>query len=286
MLNNQFFITTENINEYILYLKEEERASNTIEKYSRDIKAFANFLSCEAVTKERAITWKENLKKTHTATSINSMIAAINNYFDFYELGIKIKPLKIQKKAFLPAEKELTKEEYEKLLYTAKSIENDRLYHVIQTICATGIRVSELKFITVETVKSGWMEVTNKGKTRIVFIPDDLRTELLKYIKRNKIQSSYVFATKNGKPLNRSNIWADMKKLCIIAGVEKKKVFPHSLRALFSRMFHNIGKDLAILADVLGHSDVNTTRIYVKESSEKYRMIIENLGLAKLRYST
>jgi integrase len=146
--------------------------------------------------------------------------------------------------------------------------------------------VSELKFITVETVKFGSAEVTNKGKTRVVFIPDDLQRELLEYIKRNNIKSGSVFVTKNGKPLNRSNIWADMKKLCAIAGVDKSKVFPHSLRALFSRTFHGIDKDLAILADALGHSDVNTTRIYVRESSEKCRWIIESLGLARLSYST
>ena len=286
MLNNQFFITAEKIKEYVLYLKEEERADNTVEKYVRDIKAFSIFLNGESITKERAVIWKENLKETHTATSINSMVAAINNFFAFFELGIKVKPLKIQKKTFLPDNKELTKDEYEKLLHAAKSIENDRLYHIIQTICATGIRVSELKFITVETVRTGWMEVTNKNKTRIVLIPNDLREGLMKYIKRNNIQSGYIFITKNGKPLNRSNIWADMKRLCVIAGVDKDKVFPHSLRALFSRMVHGVDKDLAILADILGHSDINTTRIYVKESSTKYRKIIENLGLARLRYST
>jgi len=286
MLNNQIFITEGNIAEYVIYLKEEERAANTMEKYVRDIKAFANFLSGKAITKERAVAWKESLKEKHTATSINSMVAAINSFFAFFELGIKIKPLKIQKKTFLSADKELTKEEYERLLHAAKSTENDRLYHVIQTICSTGIRVSELRFITVETVKTGWMEVTNKGKTRIVFIPDDLRTALFKYVKRSNIQSGHIFITRNGNPLNRSNIWADMKKLCVIAEVDKTKVFPHSLRALFSRMFYSIDKDIATLADILGHSDVNTTRIYIKESSEKCRRIIENLGLARLRYLT
>lgn len=286
MINKQFFITQEKIKEYVLYLKEEERASATIEKYIRDIRAFSNFLSGEAVTKERAIAWKEKLKATHTAVSINSMIAAINSFFAFFELGIKIKSLKIQRRTFLSADKQLTKDEYERLLQAAKSIKNDRLYHIIQTICATGIRVSELKFITVEAVKTGWTEVTNKGKTRIVFIPNDLRTSLLKHIKRKNILSGYVFVTKKGNPLNRSNIWADMKNLCTIAEVDKKKVFPHSLRALFSRMFHSVDKDLAILADALGHSDVNTTRIYVRESSERFRRIIENLGLARLCYFT
>lgn len=286
MLNKQFFITAEKINEYVLYLKEEERAAATIEKYIRDIRSFSKFLCGEAVSKERAVAWKEKLKDTHTAISINSMIAAINNFFAFFELGIKIKALKIQKRTFLSPDKELTKDEYERLLHAAKSIENDRLYHIIQTICATGIRVSELKFITVEAVKTGWTEVTNKGKTRIVFIPNDLRSALLKFIKRKNILSGYVFVTKNGNPLNRSNIWADMKKLCVVAEVDKKKVYPHSLRALFSRMFHSIEKDLAILADALGHSDVNTTRLYVRDSANKYRRIIESLGLVRLCYLT
>ena len=254
MLNKRFFITAEKMNRYVLYLKEEERADTTIEKYIRDIKAFAEFLYSEIVTKERAVAWKDKLKETHTAVSINSMLAALNGFFNYFELDIKIKPLKIQKKTFLRADKALTKNEYERLLRAAKSKQNDRLYHAIQTICATGIRVGELKFITAETVRIGWTEVSNKGKTRIVFIPDDLRKGLLEYMKRNKIKTGYIFKTRNGKPLNRSNIWAEMKKLCESADVDKSKVFPHSLRALFSRIFHNTDKDLAILADILGHA--------------------------------
>jgi len=214
------------------------------------------------------------------------MIAAINGFFNFFKCDIKIKQYKIQHKTFIPTECELTNEDYEKLLRTAKMQNNERLCFVMQTICATGIRVSELQFITVEAIKKGYAEIQNKGKIRTILIPTDLIQVLLRYIKKHKIKSGCIFITKNGKPLNRSNIWAEMKKLCKTAGVDEKKVFPHNLRRHFAIRFYNKIKDLSKLADVLGHSNINTTRIYLKGSSAEHLRIINSLGLVKYRLVT
>ena len=286
MLKNKIFhITDESIKKYIVYLKNEECADNTIEKYVRDVRSFVAFLNGEPVTKEAAIEWKVKLKQTHAVTSINSMLAALNSFCAFFSLGIKIKPYRIQRQLSLPDKKDLSKAEYERLLQAAKSQANERLFHIIQTICATGIRVSELKYITAEAVRAGQTEVTNKSKTRSVFIPKTLQKALSAYAKKCKITSGCIFITRTGKPLNRSNIWTDMKKLCIDAEVDPTKVFPHNLRGLFSRTFYSLDKDLAKLADTLGHSSVDTTRIYIMESSAKHRQIIEKLGLTRLHYT-
>jgi len=286
MLKKQLFITTENINKYIIDLKDKENANSTIEKYVRDIQAFAKFLDGRMITKEIAIEWKVKLKETHAISSINSMIAAINSFCNFFDFNIKIKQYKIQRQTFLPDKKDLSKEEYERILKAANSTKNERLFYIIQTICATGIRVSELQYITVESVKAGQAIITNKGKTRTIFIPNDLRNALLQYAPKHKILSGFIFITKKGQCVNRSNIWAEMKKLCVIANVDPKKVFPHNLRSLFSRMFYSIDKDLAKLADMLGHSNVNTTRIYIMGNGSEHRKIIENLCLSKLKYVT
>ena len=285
MANVTFYITEKKIHEFRLYLKNEERADNTIEKYTRDIRQFVGFLNGEPVTKDAAVAWKIKLKQTHAVTSINSMLAALNSFCAFFSLGIKIKPYRIQRQLFLSDRKDLSRAEYERLLQEAKSQTNERLFYIIQTICATGIRVSELKYITSETVKAGQAEITNKGKTRAVFIAKILQKTLSAYAKKHKITSGCIFITRNGKPLNRSNIWSDMKKLCEDAEVEPAKVFSHNLRRLFSRMFYSHDKDLAKLADTLGHSSVDTTRIYIMESNAKHRQIIERLGLTRLHYT-
>jgi site-specific recombinase XerD len=285
MLHNDFYITTEKIDEYTLNLRNDERADNTVEKYVRDVRAFAGFLSGKPVTKDAAIEWKVTLKQTHAVSSVNSMIAAVNSFFAFFGLGVKIKPYRVQRHTFLPDRKDLSKAEYERLMKTAKSRSNERLFYVIQTICATGIRVGELPYITVEAVRAGQAQITGKGKTRVVFVSEGLKKALLKYAKKRSIVSGCIFITKSGKPLNRSNIWTEMKKLCAVAEVEACKVFPHNLRGLFSRTFYAAERDIAKLADVLGHSNIDTTRIYIMESSAKHRRIIENLGLARLRYT-
>ena len=285
MKTKNIFITAEKINKYIAYLKNEEHADNTVEKYARDVRTFADFLNGEAVTKELAVAWKNKLKETHAITSINSMIAAINGFFDLFKIDIQVKQFKIQRKTFLSDEKELTKIEYERLLETAKSQGNIRLYYIMQTLCATGMRVSELRFITAEAVRRGQVEVTNKNKTRTIFIPDKLKNALLRYAKQRNINTGPIFVTRTGKEINRSNIWVEMKKLCAEAKVDSCKVFPHNLRGLFSRKFYSVEKDLAKLATILGHSNIDTTRIYIMESSTKYRRIIENLNLTRLRYT-
>ena len=208
------------------------------------------------------------------------MLAAANGLFDFCGwTDLKVKPLKIQKSLFCNADKELTREEYIRLIRAAEQDGNQRLSLVIQTICATGIRVSELRFITAETVQSGRVEINNKGKRRSVFLPDKLRRLLKKYLQTQKRTAGPVFITKMGKPLDRSNIWRDMKALCERAGVAPGKVFPHNLRHLFARIYYTLEKDLSRLADILGHSNVNTTRIYTMESGVVHARQMERMGL-------
>jgi integrase len=280
-MQNQTIITEENRAAFIIWLKGGERAAATIEKYGRDVGAFALWLDGAAATKESAADYKKYLSDIagRVAAGINAVIAALNSFFIFMEWGIKIKPLKIQRQTFRPKEKELTKAEYERLLSAAKTKGNERLNLVLQTICSTGIRVSELQFITVEAARSGEAQITNKGKTRTVFIPKKLKPLLLHYAKGRGIISGYIFITKTGKPLNRSNIWADMKKLCEAAGVEESKVFPHNLRSLFARLFYGVDKDIVRLADILGHSSVDTTRVYLMETGDTHRRRVDALGL-------
>ena len=285
MKKSSFTITQHHIDKYVTHLKNEERADGTVEKYVRDIQAFAAFLHGQPVAKETVVNWKIKLRETHAVTSVNSMIAAVNGFFAFFKLGIKVKPFRIQRQTFLPDRKNLTKDEYERLLKAANSAKNERLFYVIQTICATGIRVSELRYITVEAVRDGQAVVTNKGKTRTVFLPDSLRKPLLRYAKTRGISSGLIFVTASGKPMNRSNVWREMKKLCAAAGVDPAKVFPHALRGLFSRTFYSVDKDLAKLADLLGHQSIETSRVYIMESGAKHRRIVGSLGLTRLCYT-
>lgn len=215
--------------------------------------------------------------------TVNAMLVAINGFFSFFELGIKVKPLKIQRTTFLTEEKELTFKEYIRLLKAAYA-RNERIAHIMQTICATGIRVSELKFITADAVRSGQAKVRNKGKIRTVFIPNDLKILLLQYAEKHGIQSGSIFITKTGRPLDRSNIWTAMKNLCAAAGVDESKVFPHNLRRLFARTFYAKDRDIMKLSDMLGHSDVATTKIYVMDTGSEHRRIINSLGLVIMPY--
>ena len=274
-------ITAENLSAYREYLKSEEKAAATVEKYGRDVRAFAAWLCGAEATKQSALDYKQYLHEDQLreAAGINAVIAALNSFFAYMEWSIKLKPLKIQRQTFRAAEKELTKDEYERLLKAALAKGSERLYLVLQTICSTGIRVSELRFVTVEAARSGMAVITNKAKTRTVFIPNKLMPLLLKYAKGRGISSGCIFTTKSGRPLDRSNIWAEMKKLCVAAEVEPSKVFPHNLRSLFARMFYGAEKDIARLADILGHSSVDTTRIYLMESGETHRKRVDALGL-------
>ena len=268
------------VQEYLLYLKEQERSSATIQKYTHDLYSLLKFLQGRTLSKSILIDWKQELIGEYAPASVNTKLAAINGYLQFkgwHELMLK--PLKIQKPLFLEEEKELTKEEYVRLVRAAQRKENERLALVIQTICATGIRVSELKFITVEAVQRGRTEISNKGKLRIVFLPEQLRKVLKKYSRKQKKTAGAVFTTRTGKPLDRSNIWRDMKKLCADAQISEKKVFPHNLRHLFARTFYSIEKDLSRLADILGHTNLTTTRIYTAESGAIHARQMERLKL-------
>ena len=275
-------IITENIiDEFRNHLRLEEKSGNTIEKYMRDIKAFWKYLDTGTVTKELAISYKENLLSNNYAIrSVNSMIASLNHFFVFAgHEQLKIKSIKEQRQIFCSEDKELTKEEYTRLLHTAESKGNKRLHLILQTICGTGIRISELKFITVEAVKKGEALVFCKGKRRPVFIVKALRKKLLLYAAEQKIARGCIFVTRTGKPVSRTNIWRDMKKLCQSANVNPGKVFPHNLRHLFARVFYGIEKDIAKLADILGHSSINTTRIYIISTGTEHRQRMENMRL-------
>lgn len=273
-------ITNELIHSFKNYLIEEEKSENTIEKYVRDISFFMAWLCGQEVTKILALEYKKELCEKYAPASVNAAISSLNSFFAFMEWhDIRIKALKIQRQIFSSKDKELTKVEYERLLNAAKSKKNERLFYLMQTICSTGIRVSELRYITTSAVHSGQAVINCKGKMRIVILPKELCKMLKGYIRENKIENSSVFVSRNGKPLDRSHIWKLMKALCESAGVPKEKVFPHNLRHLFARRFYSIHKDVIRLADILGHSSVNTTRIYTMESGEMHRIQIQKLGL-------
>ena len=275
-------ISKEQIIMFRVFLMEEEKARATIEKYTRDVTDFTEWLSDKEVTKTEVVNYKLLLSEKYAPASVNCAISSLNHFFSFLEWNdLKMKALKIQRRIFVPEEKELTKEEYQKLLCAAKQKKNERLYLLMQTICSTGIRVSELQYITVEAVRYGRTEIQSKGKCRSVLLSKDLCKMLKAYASERKISSGPLFVTKNGKPLDRSNVWSDMKKLCASAGVSEKKVFPHNLRHLFARTYYSIQKDIVRLADILGHSNVNTTRIYTVESGTIHRQQLQRLGLLR-----
>lgn len=273
-------LSAKEIESYLIFLKEQEKSKETIEKYKRELYDLLKFLSQKDLTKEVLILWKTKLQNNYSASSVNGKLVAANGFFSF--LGrhdLRMKLLKIQKEIFSKEEKELTRQEYIRLVETAQKKGNIRLSLVIQTICATGIRVSELQFITVEALRKGCAEVNCKGKRRIIFLPEKLQKLLLKYAKNHGIGEGHVFITKSGRPMNRSNIWADMKKLCREAHVSPEKVFPHNLRHLFARTFYSLEKDIAKLADLLGHSSIETTRIYIMESGKEHRRRLNQMRL-------
>ncbi len=273
-------ITEETINGYVAYLRERERAEGTVRKYVRTLHALREYLDGAPLTKIALIAWKEELTAAYAPASVNAMLAPVNGFLAFMgRQELAVRPLKIQKSLFCDESRELTRGEYTRLVKAAKTGGNERLSLVIQTICATGIRVSELRFVTAGAVQAGRAEITNKGKRRTVFLPDKLRRMLKQYLHKQKITAGAVFVTRTGRPLDRSNIWRDMKALCESAGVDAGKVFPHNLRHLFARTYYSIEKDLSRLADILGHTNVNTTRIYTVESGAVHARHLERLGL-------
>ena len=274
-------MTAESLSAFEQYLKTEERSDATIEKYLRDARQFAAWLRGRAVTKEVAASWKEHLvEQSYDAGTVNGKLAALNAFFRFADWeDCRVKSLKRQRRVFREQKRELTQDEYARLLRAAETMGRERLKLLMETICGTGIRVSEVRYITVETAKAGKAEVSLKGKIRTILLPTKLCRKLLKYAKRKKIASGEIFLTKSGKVMSRKQIWAEMKSICKKAGVETSKVYPHNLRHLFARCFYRACRDIAKLADVLGHSSVETTRIYLISTGAEHAKTLEGLRL-------
>lgn len=280
---NTKLITDEIVQEFKHYMHEEEKSDNTIEKYMRDILLFHKWLGGRAVDKSVVLEYKKELCDRYAPTSVNSILSSLNAlfiYMNWYEL--KVKTLKIQRLIFADKNRELTLSEYKRLLNAAKSGNNDRLYYLMQTIGSTGLRISELKYVSCEAVNAGQATISCKGKIRQVFLPKQLCKMLKEYIRQQKIKSGSVFVTRTGKPLDRSTIWKMLKKLSGIAKVAKSKVFPHNFRHLFAKTFYSKQKDIVRLADILGHSSIETTRIYTIESGDVHKMQLQQLGLLQI----
>lgn len=276
---NRDILMNETLDAYHDYLRSEEKSEHTVEKYMRDARTFADYADGRAITKELVIEYKNALiGKNYAVSSINSMLASLRNFLHFLGLdSCCVKSLRTQQRVYCPEERELTREEYFRLLAAAE--DQPRLKMILETICSTGIRVSELEYFTVEAVKEGEVRVSCKNKIRTILLPKKLRQRLQKYAGKLGIKSGVLFCTRSGKPISRSNVWAEMKKLCAKAGVLPTKVFPHNLRKLFARCFLKIEKDIAKLADILGHSSINTTRIYLMSSGSEHRRCMERLNL-------
>lgn len=269
-----------NLTKFKKHLILNEKSKNTVQKYLRDVKKFLSFCGLDFINKDLVLNFKNYLSFNYKTSSANSIISSLNCFFKFIgKQNLAISQIKVQKNVFCSKDKELSKFEYLKLVNSANSSCNHRLSLILQTICGTGIRVSELKYITIDAATCGKSTVFSKGKTRTFFIVKKLQKMLLSYIKQNNITYGSIFVTKNGKPVNRSNVWRDMKKLCKSAGVSKTKVFPHNLRHLFAKTFYKIDKDISKLADLLGHSSINTTRIYIMSSGEEHRRKMEKMHL-------
>ena len=271
----------EHILGYAAYLKQEEKSPGTVGKYLRDIQAFFIWLDGKEVDREQAMEWKESIKsRKYAPITINSMLSALNGFFGYMRWeDCRVKFLRIQRRMFRDQTKELTKNEYFRLVNTARAQNKERLALLIESICSTGIRVSEVAYITVESVRSRKAEIYLKGKIRTILMPGKLCRKLLKYAKKERITSGEIFITKNKRSLSRRQIWQEMKRLCNDAKVEASKVFPHNLRHLFAVTFYRTGKDIVRLADVLGHSSIETTRLYLLSTGKEHVHQLERLGL-------
>lgn len=276
----EYKLTAEQFAAYARHLRAEERAPGTIEKYLRDVRAFAAWMDGGAITKEAVAGWKERLLAQGRApATVNGSLAALNGLFRFLNWDIRARFLKVQRRMFRDSSRDLTRADYERLIETARELGRGRLALLMEAICATGIRVSEVKYLTVEAAQRGRAEISLKGKIRTILIPAKLCRKLLKYAKKQKTVSGEIFLTRNGKPLTRRQIWAEMKALCKYAGVEPSRVFPHNLRHLFATAFYRACKDISKLADVLGHSSIETTRVYLVTSGAEHQRQLDRLGL-------
>ena len=276
-------LTEREFDQFEDYLRHDEREESTIEAYLRSLTRFAEWADGRAVTKELAMEWKTALSESgYRPISVNAMLAAVNKFFTCMgREDCKVKYLKLQRQMFRKSEKDLSKEEYQRLVQAAHEKGDLRMELILETICATGIRVGELKYITVEAVRTGVAEIALKGKIRTILLPRRLCRKLQKYAKQQKIASGKIFLTQDGLPVSRQSIWTRMKALCEAAGVERSKVFPHNLRSLFARSFYGSCHDVVRLADVLGHSSIETTRIYLMSTGKEYLRQLDKLGLVR-----
>ena len=274
-------ISKESITSFCMYLHERECSEATVSKYLHDVEQLRSFCGGSVEDKSALITFKRDLQRRgYAASSVNSMLAAVNRFLEFAgHPEWKLRFLKVQRTTFSDGKRELSQRDYEKLLQAAKARGNERLAMLVQTICATGIRVSEVRAITVESLRRGQAEIRNKGRIRVILIPRKLCKTLENYCRKRRIRSGQVFVTRTGKPLDRSNIWKSMKRLAVLARVEVEKVFPHNLRHLFARTYYKAYKDIVRLADILGHASIDTTRIYTSRTGTEQQRQIERLPL-------
>lgn len=274
-------ISVQSIEMFKKYLFEEERSAATIEKYVRDIKGFYTFLDeTKCITREKVLDYKIKIRQEYKVTSVNSMLAALNQFLQFSGLShYKVKRIKVQNSGFREEEKELSEKEYKDLVKQAYETGEKRLALIMETIGSTGIRISELKYFTVSAVRQGKIQISNKGKVRMILIPDRLKKKLLYYANKAEIGKGKIFITASGKPVNRSNVWREMKKMGIKAKVLEKKIYPHNLRYLFASVYYQKYKDIIGLADILGHTCVETTRIYTTTSAKEYKKRLDHLSL-------
>ena len=281
MQRETILITYGMVEEFKAYLMERENASATIEKYVRDVKAFIKFSGVsQGITKEHLLRYKQWLLEHYSVSSANSMIVALNQFLIFMEQGrLRLKRVRVQKRNFESMGRELALKEFRHLVRVARKQGREQLAMMMETMCATGIRVSELKFFRVETIRSGMVKVWNKGKYRHVIIPEALRKKLLIYIGKNGITKGPVFVTRSGRAKNRSNIWREMKQLAAASGIHPDKIFPHNLRHLFARTFYKATKNLINLADILGHSNLDVTRLYASEGIWEWKRNLETIGI-------
>lgn len=276
-------LTEREFDQFEDYLRHDEREESTIEAYLRSLTRFAEWADGRAITKELAMEWKTALSEAgYRPISVNAMLAAVNKFFTYMgREDCKVKYLKLQRQMFRKSEKDLSKEEYQRLVQAAHEKGDLRMELILETICATGIRVGELKYITVEAVRAGVAEIALKGKIRTILLPHRLCRKLQKYARQQKIASGKIFLTQDGLPVSRQHVWTRMKALCEPAGVERTKVFPHNLRSLFARSFYGSCHDVVRLADVLGHSSIETTRIYLMSTGKEYLRQLDKLGLVQ-----
>ena len=281
-------ITDELIENYIVYLRKEEKSSATMEKYARDLQKLQSYMAGRNITKELMIAYKKYLleEQEYKITSINSFLVAANQFLEYQKWhDAKVKTYKTQKEAFCSDNQYLTREEYVRLVNTARKQKKIRLSFILQVLCATGMRISELSALKVKSVKNGIIVIHNKGKVRKILLPEELQKQLRYYIAKENIKEGVVFRTANGNPVNRSNIWKEMKVLCEKANVNAEKVFPHNLRHLFAQCFYQLKKDIAMLADLMGHSSIETTRLYIRTTSREHRKQLEQMGLVLMQTS-